>query len=104
MSVDLNSPTNIRRLKLAVILLGAMIIIALVAMGLGFYRELAVLEKAARKFGDVSVELPAGSNVVSSSVAGDRLVVHLRLAGDTEEIWLLDLATGERLGRIQLNR
>jgi hypothetical protein len=104
MSVDLNSSVNIRRLKAAVILLGAAILAAISALGVGFYREVAGLEKAARRIGEVNVDMPAGAEVLSMSASGDRLFLHLRLAGKTEEIWVLDPVTFERLGRITLGR
>jgi hypothetical protein len=104
MSADLNSSSNIRRLKVAVILLGAAIVAALSALVFGFYQEVAELGKAARRIGEINVDLPDGAEVVSTSASGDRLFLHLRLGAKADEIWVLDPATGEQLGRITLDR
>ncbi len=55
-------------------------------------------------FGDVRVSLPAGAVVAGVSTDAGRLVVHVRLAGGASRVLVIDLATGRRLGAIDLGR
>lgn len=55
-----------------------------------------------RAFGDVSLELPTGAQIVSTSVAGSRLIIVV--AGPIpggQQVWVVDIATGQVLGRIK---
>lgn len=53
-------------------------------------------------FGDVKVAIPAGAQVVATSTDSGRLVVQLRLGGGATRVLVVDLATGRRLGAIDL--
>ncbi len=57
---------------------------------------------AQRAFGDVRVSLPPGAQVIGTSTDAGRLIVHLRLAGGQARVLVIDLATGKRLGVIEL--
>jgi Family of unknown function (DUF6476) len=51
---------------------------------------------------DVTVDLPAGAIVQSVQPAGERLAVHLILPDGGQEIVILDLGSGARIGTIEL--
>ena len=86
----------------------------LIAAGLGVI-VVALVERAgeplsdspkaaagAPAFGEVRVPVPAGARLVETTVAGDRLILRLRLADGAARIVVVDLATGRRLGTVRL--
>ncbi len=58
--------------------------------------------EASRVFGDVRVALPPGSDIVETMVDGGRLIVRLRLENGATRMLVIDLATGKRLGALDL--
>ncbi|HEY9164158.1 MAG TPA: hypothetical protein VIN57_06075 [Magnetovibrio sp.] len=59
-------------------------------------------QTAQRAFGDVSLDLPTGAQIVSTSVADNRLIIVV--AGPIpggQQVWVVDIATGQVLGRIK---
>jgi hypothetical protein len=52
---------------------------------------------------DVAIDVPAGARIVSAQPDGSRLVVILALPDGRQQILLLDLASGARLGTIELH-
>ena len=107
-------------LKTLVIVLGVMIVAAIAVIGVTIYHRAANLvnspvpgspSPAARTgfgpgfgpgFGKVALELPAGSRVVEMTAEGDRLILRLRLADGGRQILILDMATGKRIGTLEL--
>lgn len=51
---------------------------------------------------DAVVDVPAGARVSSTQADGPRLVVVLALADGSQQILLLDIASGAKLGTIEL--
>jgi hypothetical protein len=49
-----------------------------------------------------TLDLPSGATVVSSEVAGERLVLKVALPDGRQEIVILDIRNGARLGTIEL--
>lgn len=52
--------------------------------------------------GDVKVAVPAGARVAETVVADGRLILRLSLAGGGQRYLIFDLATGRRIGAIEL--
>lgn len=55
-------------------------------------------------FGEAAVALPADTEITDLIAEGDRLIVGLRGTDGTESLIVIDLATGRRLGLIELGR
>lgn len=52
--------------------------------------------------GDVKVAVPAGASVAETVVADGRMIVRLSLADGSQRYLIFDLATGTRIGAIEL--
>jgi hypothetical protein len=97
-----------RALKVLVIVLGILLVggvVALIAMivargGVATSQPAAALPRGAAY--DTVIDLPSGARIVSAQPDGARLVVFLALADGRQQILLLDLASGARLGTIEL--
>lgn len=72
--------------------------------------ENAVVEAPAgssipRAFGDISLPLPAGAQITSATVSANRLIIITsetqKDAPNAEQVWVIDLATGQILGRVK---
>lgn len=55
-----------------------------------------------RTFSATELQVPAGARIIDMRINGDRLVLHLATPGEQEYIAIVDLATGRRLGLMQL--
>lgn len=55
-----------------------------------------------RKFGDVTVSIPAGARVSDFSASGDRVVLRVVLANQEQRLFVVDLLSGNLLGTIKL--
>ena len=51
---------------------------------------------------ETTLDLPAGATVASTDVAGERLVLKLALPDGRQQIVIVDIRTGARLGTIEL--
>jgi hypothetical protein len=103
MSVDLNSPANIRRLKLIVTVLAVLIVLALAVLAGGFAGAIRDAEEAGLRR-ERELLLAPGSAVVDMTALGDKLVLHVKRADGEEELVLVDPKSGETMGRIALKR
>lgn len=102
----MNTPANIRRLKVVVAGLGAVLV-------LGFAVIVAVIIQRASSMGERRAALPAGhfgvsrvgiapGETVRSVTLGDgRLAIHVG-SDSAEAVILIDPKTGEELGRVLL--
>lgn len=96
-----------RALKFLVIAMGVVIIggFALVAFevirrgGEGVEPPVAATAPAGEPFVS-TLELPEGSQFVGMAVAGDRLVINVRLPDDKGRVFFIDPATGEVVGTL----
>ena len=55
-----------------------------------------------RAFGDIIVPLPTGARITSTTLSGDRLVIVV--SGDAQvgdQVWDIDLASGQVIGRVK---
>ncbi|MCW5752320.1 MAG: hypothetical protein KIT81_14360 [Alphaproteobacteria bacterium] len=106
---------NIRLLKAVVILLGVAILIsgAVVIWGIttrvGGKAERGSVASAGlvragepAAFGVRKLELPRSSRIIEMRPDGDRLLLRVRDVGGAEQIILLDMNTGERLGSFEI--
>jgi hypothetical protein len=102
-----------RNVKIVVLVLGVLIFAGLAAI-VGRMIYLASGQKAqhghpaalsadAPLRPELSMQLPAGAEVRSVSLSGDRLAVHYLAAG-VEGITVLDLRTGKAVARVGLER
>lgn len=57
-------------------------------------------DMAVRAFGDITLPLPQGARITSATVSGERLVVVV----DDTQVWVVDLATGQVLGRVNAQK
>ena len=53
--------------------------------------------------GAASVEIPRGARVSAMTTGGDRLVLALTLASGSQQLLVIDLTTGTRLGTVELH-
>ncbi len=92
----------VARVRLMMIVAGVTTLIAIAAVtGVIGYRVFRAGGSGAAPAAEGIVVLPKGARVIASSVADDRLVVTLDIAGATE-IRIYDLRTFRQTGRIQL--
>lgn len=91
-----------RALKLLVIFLGLLLVVGVVALAAGVVYRMERLP--ARQPTELAnrIELPPGAKLGTTEVANGRLVVRVDLPGGGGEILLFDLASGSRLGTIEL--
>lgn len=76
-----------------------LLVLGLIALVYGMVRTAGKLGK---DLGEVAVNVPHGANMLSMSADGGRLYVALRLADGSEEIRVLDAASGREVGRFRL--
>ena len=94
-----------RALKIAVIVMGVMLVVGTVALIAAIATRVShkPSEPASRaEYAAPPIDLPAGSRIEAMTAGPDRLVVDLLLADGTRQLLLIDLATGRRLGTIPL--
>ena len=75
--------------------------LGLLALLFAILYKLGTFGDPAGKPFDAVAELPAGAEVVSSSVSDDTLAVTLRLPGGAQEVRLFRIPGGEPAGRVQ---
>ncbi len=98
-----------RGLKILVIVMGVMLVggtAALVAAVIARVHHSGAQATppvaAGRGFGRAVIDLPEGAHVLASEIAGERILLRVGLAEGAEELIVLDLRNGERLGTIEL--
>ena len=94
-----------RALKILVVVMGVMLV------G-GFAALLAVIAGrvsrgpaavAARAFAPSPIEIPRGTRIEAMTAGSDRLVLGLVLPEGSRQLLIIDVATGARLGMIELH-
>ena len=61
------------------------------------------MSEAPTSFGDKVLKLAKGARVIEVRIAGDRMIVRTRQLGGQEELVVVSLANGERLGSFVVN-
>lgn len=109
--------TNVRLLKGIVILLGIAIVVVLSVIVITIIQRAGQMaegeapavgaapaaETTTQSFGDLSIAIPVGAEVVGMVMSGDRMVLRLARDGAADALLVVDLSTGRRLGRITLD-
>ena len=91
---------NYRFARGAVIILSVLIVIALIALLLGFSTHTGGRQAAVTETGELRrVSLPAGSHIVSLDVEQGRLILRTR-AYEGEEVDIIDTQDGRLVSRI----
>ena len=95
-----------RALKILVVVMGVMLVV-------GFTALVAVIAcrvsrggpalPANRLFANSSIDVPAGARIEAMTAGPDRLIVALALPEGERQLLVIDLATGIRLGAIELH-
>lgn len=118
----MESQPNIRFLKAIVIVLGILIIISAGVVVVGIFNKLGGQQgqgstsvstalppvpprpvEAPSSFGTRKIELPRGSRVIEVRTEGERMLLRVRNVGGAEQIIVLHLGTGERLGSFEID-
>ena len=95
-----------RALKILVVVMGVMLVVgfaALVAVIAGRVSRGGSAPTAARVFASPSIDIPSDAHIEAMTVGLDRLVIALALPEGGRQLLVIDLATGVRLGTIQLH-
>ncbi|MGH7052637.1 MAG: DUF6476 family protein [Stellaceae bacterium] len=93
-----------RGVMIVAIVMGVMIVtgtIVLIAVIIGRFEHPAAPAAVARPYA-APIAIPRGARVAAMAIAADRLVVDLALPQGDQEIVVINLATGKRLGTIEL--
>jgi hypothetical protein len=95
-----------RALRILVVVMGIMLVVgfaALIAIIAGrISRGGPAPATTARAFGSRAVEIPRGSRIEAMTAGPERLVLSLLLPDGGRQLLVIDLATGSRLGTIEL--
>jgi hypothetical protein len=83
-----------------VLVVGFGVVIAVIAGRLS--RREAAATDAEHPFATTALALPRGAHIAAMTTAPDRLILQVALPGGGGELVILDLATGARLGTIEL--
>lgn len=55
-----------------------------------------------RTFGDITLALPPGARITSTTLSGERLVIVVSGDANTgDQVWVVDLASGQVIGRVK---
>ena len=95
-----------RALKILVVVMGIMIVggfaaLVVVIVGRVSHRGPAPAETP-RAFAR-PIDIPRGARIEAMTAGGDRLVVGLELPDGNRQLLIIDLATGARLGTVELH-
>jgi hypothetical protein len=100
-----NEQMPARALTILVVVMGAMIVagFALIAAKIaGRFAQPAIHSSSAQPFVAAPVEMPRGAHIVAIGAGSDRAVVAISSADGSQELLIIDLATGRRLGTVPL--
>jgi Family of unknown function (DUF6476) len=95
-----------RALKILVVVMGVMLIVgfaALVAVIAGRVSRGVAPSPAARVFAGPAIDIPRGARIEAMTAGSDRVILALVLPEGGRQLLVVDLATGARLGTIDLH-
>jgi hypothetical protein len=95
-----------RALKILVVVLGIMLIVgfaALIAVIAGRLSRSGPAANAPRAFTAAAIDIPRGARIEAMTAGADRVVLGLVLPEGGRQLLIIDLATGARLGAIELH-
>lgn len=91
-------------INLGILFFAVMVVIGAVIYRAGFFsKSPAATASPAVIATDAAITIPSGAEILSQSVSGDRLSLHLRQTG-ADTIVIFDLTTGKQLGRFAIQR
>ena len=91
---------SIQVLKLAVVAMGALIVVGVIVMAVTIALRFSGMAEADPALSEtIALTLPAGATIVETALDGDRLVVRLDTPGGPV-VQLLDLASGRLLSTV----
>jgi len=94
-----------RGLKILVVVMGVMIVIGTTALIAGIAIKVSHNRPAvgaARPFAASAIDIPRGARIETMTAAPNRLILDLALPDGERRLVVIDLATGARLGTIEL--
>lgn len=94
-----------RALKILVVVMGIMLAVGfatLVVVIAGRISRGGHPPATARMFAERAIDIPRGARIEAMAATGDRLVLGLGLADGNRQLVIIDLASGARLGTIDL--
>lgn len=95
-----------RALKIVVVAMGVLLIVGFAVLIAGIAERVsrrASTAETARPFAAAAIDIPANARIEAMTAAApNRLVVALALPDGSRQLVVLDLATGARLGTIEL--
>jgi hypothetical protein len=95
-----------RGLKILVVVMGIMLVAgfaALIVAIAGKMSRSGSVPSAVRPFTGAPIDIPRGARIEAMTVGTDRLVLALALSEGARQLVIIDLATGARLGTIELH-
>lgn len=93
-------------LKVLVVVMGVMIVIGTAALIAGIASKMShnrPAADAAHPFTAAAIDLPRGARIEAMTAAPNRLILDLALPDGERRLVIIDLATGARLGTIELH-
>lgn len=90
--------------NLGFLFLAVMIVMGAIVYRTGVFDAAPETRVASPGLNDGAITLPAGAAILSQSLSGDRLSIHVRLATGAEAILIHDLASGEQAARLEIER
>jgi Family of unknown function (DUF6476) len=94
-----------RALKILVVVMGVMLVVGLAALLAAMAARVAhrgPTPTAARTFSGQPIDIPPGARIEAMTAGPDRLVLALAMPEGDRQLLIIDLATGARVGTIQL--
>jgi hypothetical protein len=96
-----------RALKIIVVVMGVMLVVgfaALIAVVAGRVSRGGSASTPVRAFTARPIDIPNGARIEAMTAGPDRLVLGLELPQGDRQLLIIDLATGARLGTIELHQ
>jgi hypothetical protein len=94
------SSASYRGARAAVILLGALLLIAFILLIVGFAMKVTGHGAGGAANAPVQFTLAPGARIVSTDVSGNRLILRVKSAAG-EEIDIIDIETGRLVGQVK---
>ena len=94
-----------RGLRVLVVVMGILILIGTAALIAGIASKLSRSRSSAgeeRPFAATAIDIPRGARIEAMTAAPNRLILDLALPDGERRIVIVDMATGARLGTIEL--
>jgi Family of unknown function (DUF6476) len=94
-----------RALKILVVVMGVMIVMGVVVLVAGTASKMSRERPGAsiaHPFATTAIDIPRGAHIEGMTAGPNRLILALALPGGERQLLVVDLATGARLGTIEL--